>query len=283
VLLGARSQFLLNRTTADEVLENITPVILTYEEAPNIGRTLSKLSWAKEVVVLDSGSKDDTVGIASRYANVRVLTRPFDCHANQWNYAISETGIATDWVLALDADYVLSAELVAELAALAPTDDVSGYEARFVYCVQGKPLRATVYPPVTVLYAVRHARYRQDGHTQRVSVDGRVARLSGVIFHDDRKSLSRWVAAQERYARIEADKFHDPEWSPTRWQERIRQLRVFAPFAMLFYCLFVKRLVLDGWPGIFYSLQRALAELLLSLYLIQHDVAKRSRGNGRVD
>jgi hypothetical protein len=52
---------------------------------------------------------------------------------------------------------------------------------------------------------------------------------------------------------------------------------VFAPLAVLFYCLIYKRGILDGWPGLYYAFQRTLAELLLSLYLIEADLAYASR------
>ena len=89
------------------MLNDITPVILTYNEAPNIERTLRPLSWAREVVIVDSNSTDDTLAIAARFANVRTVQRPFDTHARQWRFAIEETGITSDWVLRLDADYSL--------------------------------------------------------------------------------------------------------------------------------------------------------------------------------
>src|SRR5690348_1584101 len=102
------------------MLAHITPVILTYNEAPNIGRTLEALRWASAVVVVDSGSSDATTAIARRFPNVRIFERPFDDHATQWNFGISETGIATPWILALDADYVVPPELAEELRALEP-------------------------------------------------------------------------------------------------------------------------------------------------------------------
>lgn len=257
------------------MLEDITPVILTLNEGANIARTLSKLAWAKDIVVVDSDSTDDTLAIALAHSSVRVVRRPFDCHANQWNFAVSGTGISTPWVLALDADYVLSDALVDEIKSLRPEPHVEGYRARFVYCVDGKPLRGTLYPPVTVLFQRQGARFVQDGHTQRVQVEGKTEMLSNVIFHDDRKDLSRWLQSQQDYARIEAQKYFSPDWRATRWTERLRRLRVVAPLAMLGYCLFVKLLILDGWPGIFYSLQRSYAELLLSLHLIAHDIARK--------
>jgi glycosyltransferase involved in cell wall biosynthesis len=192
------------------MLERITPVILTFNEEANLRRTLAKLSWAREIVVLDSGSTDGTRAIAQSSPRVRLVERPFDEHARQWNFAVTDTQIATDWVLALDADYILSDALIEEIRALEPAATTDGFEVRFIYCVDGSPLRATLYPPVTVLFRRGRGNYVQDGHTQRVVLSGEVRKLQEPMFHDDRKSLTHWVAAQERYARIEAAKFLDP-------------------------------------------------------------------------
>src|ERR671912_271723 len=102
------------------MLDQITPLVLTYNEAPNIARTLSALSWARDIVVVDSFSDDETVKIASSVPRVRVFQRAFDCHRNQWEFGLKETGITTPWVLALDADYVISDKLGAELKTLQP-------------------------------------------------------------------------------------------------------------------------------------------------------------------
>src|ERR1044071_1645774 len=159
------------------MLERITPLILTYNEAPNIARALEGLSWAREIVVVDSFSDDDTVQIAALFPNVRVVQREFDCHRNQWEFGLNETGISTPWVLALDADYVVTEEVIAELKTLEPHNDTVGYRAKFIYCINGKKIRSGIYPPVTVLYRRETARYVQDGHTQRVELDGEIKDL----------------------------------------------------------------------------------------------------------
>ena len=76
------------------MLDQITPVILTYNEAPNIGRTLERLAWAREIVVVDSFSDDETLAIVDRTPQARLLQREFDCLANQWNFALNEARIA---------------------------------------------------------------------------------------------------------------------------------------------------------------------------------------------
>ena len=262
------------------MLDLITPLILTYNEAPNIGRTLEQLRWAHDIVVVDSFSDDETMEIATSFPHVRVYQRKFDSHVNQWNFGLKETGITTPWVLGLDADYVLTEELSAELKSLQPQSQTNGYSANFVYCIKGKRLRSGIYPPVTVLFRRAHASYGQDGHTQKLKVDGTVENLRSPILHDDRKPLSRWFQAQARYTELEAKKLLAADAGSLGWTDRIRRWRIVAPPAMLLYCLILRGGVLDGWAGFYYAFQRALAELMLSLYLLESSQPQiQSRGS----
>jgi glycosyltransferase involved in cell wall biosynthesis len=262
------------------MLQQITPLILTYNESPNVGRMLERLQWAREIVVLDSFSEDDTLEVASRHPQVRVFQRRFDTHQGQWNFGLKETGISSEWVLALDADYLLTDELVEELKALEPAEQIRAYRARFVYCVNGRPLNGSAYPPVSVLYRRARAAYVQDGHTQRVVVPGEVKDLKYPILHDDRKPLSRWVQSQNRYMKLESEKIRNTPFSRLGMADRVRKMRVLAPFAMLFYCLLIKGVILDGKVGIYYAFQRMFSELLLSLCLIECDL--RGHGTGEI-
>jgi len=252
------------------MLDQITPLILTYNEAPNIARALTSLSWASDIVLLDSLSDDDTLEIAASFPNVRIFQRPFDTHRNQWEFGLKETGITTPWVLALDADYVVSDELIDELKHLEPDRVTAGYRANFVYCINGKKLQSGIYPPVTVLYRRQTASYIQDGHTQRVALDGTIKNLRSTIFHDDRKSLKRWFHSQARYTELEAQKLLAADSAELGLADRLRRWRFVMPPAMLVYCLFVRGGILDGWPGFYYAFQRSLAELMLSLHLIEY-------------
>ena len=168
------------------ILDSITPILLTFNEERNIGRTLSMLSWARNIVVVDSGSSDGTVDILNACDNVRVFSRKFDSHSSQWQFALKQTGIETEWVLALDADYRLSPALVDELKDLIPQKEVNSYRVCFTYCIDGKPIRGSLYPPLSVLYRRESAYYIQQGHAMRVQVDGRTRDLKSLIYHDDR-------------------------------------------------------------------------------------------------
>ena len=244
-------------------------MVLAFNEAANIGRTLEHLKWALAVIVVDSGSTDDTLRICATFSNVQVIHRAFDRHADQWNFAIQETGIRSDWILALDADYVVTRQFVIELGQLHPLESISGYRASFRYCIFGHQLSRSLYPPVVTLFRRERAHYVQDGHTQRVVVDGEVAELSEVILHDDRKPLSMWLAAQVRYAELEAETLLTRRWYLLRWQDSLRKMLVITPWLVPLYCMTFGMGILDGWYGVYYALQRATAETVLSLKLLE--------------
>ncbi len=255
----------------------ITPLILTFNEEPNLGRCLDRLSWAPDILVLDSGSTDKTLEIAKSYPQVRVLHRAFDSFAGQCNFGLEH--ITSEWVLSLDADYILSNELTAELRGLSGAESMSGYRARFTYCIWGRALRKSLYPPRTVLYRREHARYANDGHGHRVQVEGAVANLVATIGHDDRKSLGRWLVEQDKYMIIEAEKLASMAYAELNWPDRIRRCGVLAPSAVFFYSLLYNRLILDGWPGMYYVFQRTIAEMILSLRLIERKLLGISHKN----
>ncbi len=249
------------------MLEKITPVILTYNEAPNIGRTLDQLQWARDIIVIDSGSTDETLAILGRYPHVRVVHRDFDSFAAQCNFGLTQ--IRTEWVLSLDADYLVTDDLISEIQQLRPESSTSAYFVKFIYCINGKRLRGAAYPPRRVLHRRERAIYENDGHAHHVRVIGDTRWLSSFILHDDRKPLSHWLRAQDGYMRLESHKLSETAWNELGWADRIRKMRVVAPIAILFYCLFVKGAILDGRAGLYYTFQRVLAELLLSLYLFE--------------
>jgi glycosyltransferase involved in cell wall biosynthesis len=248
-------------------LAEITPLILTFDEGPNICRSIERLSWAADIVVVDSFSTDGTADLVSRFPQARLIQRRFDTFANQCNFGLQQ--ISTPWVLSLDADYVLPPQLLTELERLETTSEVAGYRCAFRYLVHGRALRASLYPPRIILYRRDRARYQDDGHGHRVQVIGKVVDLYNKIDHDDRKPFRRWLASENKYADLEVEKLHLTSASDLGWKDRLRKRIIWAPPLAMLYCLFGKGLILDGWKGIFYTMQRVYAELLLSLKLLE--------------
>jgi glycosyltransferase involved in cell wall biosynthesis len=252
----------------------VTAMVITFNEGPNLARCLDRLRWAPRILVVDSGSTDETLDIARQHLQVDIAERPFDDFATQCNFGLAR--IETRWVLSLDADYELSDALVAEISSLRE-EDVAGYSADFVYRMYGRPLRGSLYPPRVVLYRREGAAYRNEGHAHRIVIPGRAGTLHGKILLDDRKPLSRWFTSQQHYAKREADYLLATPHADLGRADRMRLMGWPAPILVFLYTLIVKRCALDGWAGWLYVLQRTFAETALALEIVDQRVRHRKQ------
>ena len=262
------------------MINQITPVLLTFNEEQNIPRTLSNLAWAKDVVVVDSGSNDGTLAALAKFPNVRVFNRRFDTHANQWRYAVEETGIATDWILRLDADYQVSDGLVAELAQLDSNAPVSAYRISFDYAIFSHNLLSSYYPANTILLRKGCFAVLDRGHTEIWEVNGPISVLRARIIHDDWKPTSQWLVGQARYMERELEWLRVREGGLVRW---LRLTPPLMPIIVFLYCLIGKGLLLNGSAGIFYALQRMIAEATLSLMVLEQRLRQNAPHSPRRD
>jgi glycosyltransferase involved in cell wall biosynthesis len=243
-----------------DLIQQIHVLILTKNEAPNLNRVLNQLRVFPRVVVLDSGSTDGTRSIAESFANVEFHVRDFDSFANQCNFALDHLLNPAPWTLSLDADYVLSDALIAELAVLEVGAN-AGFEAEFVFCMDGHPLPGSFYPPRTVLFQTQLARYLQLGHQHKVQVNGFIDRLSAKIFHDDRKDFAYVIANQKKYAAQEAKYLRSMPFSELRFPSKLRKLGVVMPVLAPMVALLSKCSFLRGRPAWKYAYFRWIAEL----------------------
>lgn len=248
-------------------------LILTKNEEPNLKRVLDRLTWLEKVVIVDSFSTDATLEIAASYDNTMVVQHPFITHGHQWNYGLAL--VNSMWVLSLDADYVLTDEFIEETRDFVTRVDNVAYETNFKFLVFGKPLMKDNTTPRPVLFMKEQCQYYDDGHTQRLKINGATGRYRSPIMHDDRKSLSRWLSNQDGYAIKESDKLAASTEEGMPLSSKIRKTKVLAPFMVFFYSLFVKGLIFNGWRGWHYTLQRTMVEIIIALRLIEEEKLKK--------
>jgi glycosyltransferase involved in cell wall biosynthesis len=114
------------------------PGVITRNEEREIGRTLDALSFADELVVVDSGSTDGTSAIC-RGRGARVIERAFDGYGPQKRFAVAQA--THDWVLCIDADEVISPELADSIrTVLAGEPACAAYALRFLTVFMGRVL-----------------------------------------------------------------------------------------------------------------------------------------------
>ena len=222
--------------------------VITRDAAAQLADCLASVPFAGEIVIVDSGSRDDTVEIARR-SGARVLAREWTGFGAQKNFAVGEA--IHDWVLCLDADERLTPELAAAIRA-AVTREAGGAESPAAYGLArrnrflGRWLaHGEGYPDWNVrLFDRRRARWTEDPVHENVVADGPVARLAGDLLHASAESLDAYMAKQNRYTTLQAAAMHARG-------ERAGTLRlVFSPLARFVRFYVVRLGFLDGVPGL---------------------------------
>lgn len=182
----------------------LTTLILTRDEERHIARAIRSVAGlGGRVVVVDSGSTDDTVDIA-RTLGAEVLFNPWRNYATQFNWGLDQLPEGTGWVLRLDADEVLSPELAGQIAATLPTlgPEVEGVTVGRRMAFMGRVIRHGGLFPIRVLRIFRHGKGRCENRwmDEHIKVAGQVVDLPGEMLDDNLNSLTWWTAKHNAYA-----------------------------------------------------------------------------------
>jgi glycosyltransferase involved in cell wall biosynthesis len=216
--------------------------VITRDAAAMLADCLASAAFAGEVVVVDSGSRDDTVEIARR-SGARVIERDWPGFGAQKAFAVAAA--TNDWVLCLDADERLTPELAAAIAAAVAAPSAGAYAMARRNRFLGRWLaHGEGYPDWNVrLFDRRRAHWSADPVHENVVADGPVARLSGDLLHASAESLDAYIAKQNRYTTLQAEAMH------ARGERASAVRLVVSPLAR-FVRFYVLRLgFLDGVAG----------------------------------
>ncbi|MBU0650990.1 glycosyltransferase family 2 protein [bacterium] len=178
-------------------------VIITNNEEQNIGKCLEHLSWCKDIVVVDSGSTDDTVNIAKKYTD-KVFFREFDNFSSQRNFGIKQT--SNDWVLSLDPDEEVKLDLKEEILDVIKKDRYSAYYIPFRHHFFGKWLRYGGWYPSYLkrLFRKDKAYWDNDVH-EILQAQGAVGYLKNPIWHYSHRDVFMFISKMNKYTNIEAE------------------------------------------------------------------------------
>lgn len=249
----------------NELLKKVTPVVLTYNEEPNIERALASLGWASRVIVLDSGSTDLTRQIAQQHTNVDWHMRPFDSFLGQWEFAIHETGISTEFILGLDADMAATPLFLEELERTFLTGEYAAGLVPFDYRYYGRSLSGSLCPPQIRVFRAAAVKVAQPNHGHKFIVDGNTYRFRAALIHDDQKPLERWVQSQLSY--LAQNEQAISNGGATRVRDRLRKLGIMPPVLGLLAYLRAGG-PLGGAAAARYAYERTVAESLLAIRLM---------------
>ena len=120
----------------------------------------------------------------------------------------------------------------------------------FQYSIYGRIIKSAILPPRPSLFSRTHCSYFDDGHTQRLRINGDVYSSFNSLIHDDKKDLPRWLWAQVRYAQLELTKGRSYVYKKHAFINYIRWNTFFSPLLVFFLFYFLKLGCLDGRRGL---------------------------------
>lgn len=235
----------------------LSVALITQNEASNLLRTLRSVSWAQEIIVLDSGSTDETLAVA-RAAGARVFEEPWKGFAAQKNSAIAHA--TCDWILSLDADEEVSPELAIEIQAL-----LTGVPAFDAYRIPrlnhfvGKPLRHGGYwpDPKLRLFKRGSARFAERAVHETMETSGLAGELKGPLLHHCYPTVEEYVEHMNRYSTLSAGMLVESGRAP---QSLVALLwhAVANPIATFLYNYTFRLGFLDGTEGLLQHLNHSI-------------------------
>ena len=258
---------------------NLTVVVLTFNESIHLARCLNSIAQiASRIVVVDSGSSDNTCDIARNFG-ADVFVNPFINYANQFNWALDNTNIGTEWVMRLDADEIVTPELSLALQENLPVSpmDVNGYTINLRRIFFHKWLRFGALYPIRFLRIWRadYGRCETRWMDEHIKVLGEVSHIDADFADYNLNNITWWTNKHNHYATREAidllliesneSQLNDVNVNMSknalikRWIKKNIYSRL--PLGVRSFCYFFYRYIirlgfLDGWQGlVFHVLQ----------------------------
>jgi glycosyltransferase involved in cell wall biosynthesis len=225
----------------------ISAVIITRNEEKNIRRTLSRLYWCDEIVIVDSYSTDDTVAICREFG-CRIFFQTFRGYGPQKRYAVNLA--SNDWVLCLDADEVLSTELIGEMRAeFRSKPRHSGYALPMNLVFLGREFQHGKESGRYFLRLFRKSRgnFNMARVHERIELTGSVGKFNHSLRHYSYDTVAHWIAKMDRYTTLSAQ-----EALKKGKRKSILQLAFALPYYFLRY-YFLERNFLNGLEGFYWS------------------------------
>lgn len=229
---------------------SLSVCIITKNEAPRIARCLDSVHWADELIVVDSGSTDETVSIA-RSKGAKVIETDWPGWAIQKNRSIDAA--SHDWVLSLDADEWLPPN-AEEIIRTATEAGPPAYTLRRKTFFLGKWIaHQGWYPDRQIrLFKKSVTRFSEVPVHEKVEIVDGTADLNLDIMHESYTSLAQYKEKNAMYSKRQAEQQQD---------QKLVALKLFLkPPARFIQTYFLQLGFLDGWKGLLLSLLRSKYE-----------------------
>lgn len=229
----------------------LSVIIITRNEAANLRRCLESVRFADEIIINDTGSTDGTQEIAREF-ECTVIQNSFDGFGVAKQQALdAATG---DWVLSIDADEELDAQLQAHIKQVVEKADVDGYLMNRKSQFLGQWIEHSGWYPDRILrlFRRRAGKFTDARVHERIVVSGATAILAGHLLHYSFPHLSSYLAKMDRYSTLAAESMHATGKPFRRWK------LIFKPPAVFFKMYILRQGFRDGLAGLVLAVLSAL-------------------------
>ena len=283
-MIEAKPEAKVSHSSAAAPALPVSVLVPVRNEARNLARCLQSLAEVGEVYVIDSQSTDNTAAIAQSYGAKVVQFHYAGGWPKKRQWAMDTLSFAYDWILLLDADEVLTTELVTEIRGALPNPGVDGYYIRLQMYLLGRILRHgdASFRKLSLFRKGRgrfECRFKdQDASMadmeihEHVVVNGPTAELRNMLVHHNVDSLSRYILKHNEYSNWEARALLRPEGASQemradlfgaqaqrrRWLKRNLYRLPGSPVLLFLYRYFFRLGFLDGVPGLIYCTFQAV-------------------------
>lgn len=221
----------------------ISALAITYNEASNIERYIKSLSFADEIIIVDSFSTDETEAIAKKH-NVTFVQREFDNFSSQKNYALSLAN--HDWIVFFDLDEIISEDLAEEIQTkIASNSEIVAYKVKRNFHFMGKRIKYSGFQNDTVVRIFKKANAKYNGKAvhETLEVDGKVETLKNRSDHFSYKGFDAYNQKLTDYSSFQAQMLFDKNVRPNLYHF------LFRPWYRFFHQYVIKLGFLDGKEG----------------------------------
>ena len=237
------------------ISQEISVFIITYNEEKNIAKCLEKLAWANEIIIVDSGSSDKTVAICEDFG-AKVIYNKFENFGIQKQFALLQT--KNEWVLSLDADEVLSEELITEITNYNFTSTLSGFTIPRTHVFLDKIFRfgSENKKPILRFFNKNKGRFLENKVHEKIIVDGNIGSFKNEMLHFTVSDIETAIKKSIKYALLSGEFMFEKGKKTTLFKT------VFKFSYEFFRVYFFQRNFLNGYQGFVWSLFSSFSSFL---------------------
>lgn len=239
----------------------ISALAITYNEEEHIARFIKSLSFADEIIIVDSNSTDKTVEIATSL-NAKVISRRFENFSSQRNFALDQA--SHEWIVFFDVDETITPQLAEEIQSkINSNNDVSAYKVKRHFIFMGKRIKYSGFQNDAVVRVFKKSdcSYNSDLVHETLQVNGKTEMLKNTSDHYSYKTFDLYNDKLTRYSKLQAEMLYIKNIRPNLFHFIIK------PCWRFFHQYIIKLGFLDGKEGFIIAYLSAFAVFKRYLFL----------------